>query len=693
MKNFYLSIAIAYATSTALATNQPIEKDSLKNIAIKELYVFGINANTLALPFVVVSKDEIEKTNPRTVAESLSNETGIWLTRDGIWATSVNVRGMSEQRLLIMMDNDRIITSPDIAASLSTIDLNNVERIEVIKGANAVLYGNGAMGGVVNVISKRPTYSEKTKTNASVSSTIHSVNNMLSHAAIVDLQKKDWYMSLHGNLRNADNTMTPQGILPMSFFSDRSWGMKAGIKYNENQELKVNYNHFRARNVGLPGGTAFTPTAEVRYLGVDRIQLSGDYTIKNINRTFKNIVVSGFNHSINRDVENLAKPSKNQVYPSSNSQTTGAKATAALYFNDYNTMNVGVEAWSRNVKTKRSRYLISNANDTTIILDQPTPMATMTNVGAFAQYRKIIDPQYWAMNFGVRADVINMKNDTVFKELEKYRMANGVRTELPANKEFFFNAGNRNEISYSAHVDLTYNPARRHEITLSLANAYRTASVEERFKYIDQQGRILKGNPKLKAENGFFSNLSYAITNNNFSLKLDAFANYLFDLITEHQLVNQPNVYEAINIEHAFYQGVEAEIVWLISRKFWTKGNLSYVNGRDVNKNVFLSQIPPLHGFLSINYRENKMFEAALSANFAATKTNVSASETPTDGYAIFNFNIQSAPIKMSKIFLHLNAGVENILNKSYRNHMNYTRNAINVEPGRNFFAKAIVKL
>jgi hemoglobin/transferrin/lactoferrin receptor protein len=692
MKNIYLAITLFFSTSFASASKQNNELDSLKHKHIKELTVFGINAKTFALPFVVVTKDEIQKNEPRSVAEALAAETGLWLTRDGIWATSVNVRGMSEQRLLFMMDNDRILTSPDIAASLSTVDMSSVERLEVIKGASSVLYGTGAMGGVVNIISKRPTYSEHTKVNGNISSALHSVNNLFSNAANVSVSNKDWYLSLHGSLRNADNTMTPAGVLPMSFFSDKSWGAKAGIKYNENQELLLNYSHFQARNAGLPGGTAFTPTAEVRYLGVDRIQVSAEYKIKNISRTLKELNFKGFNQSITRDVQNMALPSKNEVYPSSNNQTAGGKAQAALYFNDYNTVNVGVEAWSRNVKTKRTRYIISATNDTIIIIDQPTPMASMTNVGAFAQYRKVIDPKYWSMNFGLRADLINMKNDTVFRELEKYRVLNGERKELPANKEVFFIAGNKNEISYSAHVDITYNPTRRQEFTLSLANAYRTATVEERFKYIDQQGKIFKGNPNLKAENGFFSNLSYAITNNKLSFKVDVFANYLFDLIAEKQLQNQPNVYEAINIDNAFFHGAETEFVWLISTKFWTKANLSYVNGRDVTTDNYLRQIPPLHGFVSINYRENKRFEAALSAQYAANKYNVGSGEAATDGYVVFNFNIQSAPIKLSSLYLQLFAGIDNILDTNYRNHMNYTRNAINVEPGRNFFAKANVK-
>ena len=71
---------------------------------------------------------------------------------DGPWATSINIRGLSENRLVILVDGHRVETATDLTASFSMIDVNDIERAEVIKGAQSSLYGTGAMGGIVNII-------------------------------------------------------------------------------------------------------------------------------------------------------------------------------------------------------------------------------------------------------------------------------------------------------------------------------------------------------------------------------------------------------------------------------------------------------------------------------------------------------------------------------------------------------------
>ena len=157
----------------------------------------------------------------------------------------------------------------------------------------------------------------------------------------------------------------------------------------------------------------------------------------------------------------------------------------------------------------------------------------MLNLGVFAQHKWVLDPKYWTINTGVRFDLIRTENDTAFKEVFKYQYVNGVKSELSPNKTVLFEDRITNELAYSAHVDVVFRPADHHKLIFSLANAYRVASMEERFKYIDQAGILRVGNPDLKSEKGFFSNLSYGYTQKRLVVKTDLFANYLFDLITE----------------------------------------------------------------------------------------------------------------------------------------------------------------
>jgi outer membrane receptor protein involved in Fe transport len=107
----------------------------------------------------------------------------------------------------------------------------------------------------------------------------------------------------------------------------------------------------------------------------------------------------------------------------------------------------------------------------------------------------------------------------------------------------------------------------------------------------------------------------------------------------------------------------------------------------------FLTQIPPLHGLAKGIYQLHNKFSAGLTAQWAATQTEAADGETKTPGHIIFNFDIQSATYKVKNATLKLVAGVDNILDKAYKNHLFGTRGLDFYEPGRNVFAKVIVGL
>lgn len=684
MTSFAFSLILSAALNTpSLPLAAP--NDSIQHRDIKEITVYSIAAGNLSLPYVSVDKKTLEVHDFKTPADALQNETGIWLSRDGIWATSMNVRGMSEQRLLFLLDHDRIQSATDIAGVLSTVDMNGLEKIEVIKGAGSVLYGTGAMGGVVNFVSERPGYSNIFKTSGKLSSGFHTVNEMWTNAANINFMDKKWYLSVNGSYRTAKDTKTPAGTLNNSQFNDASWGLKGGMKYVDNQELLINYNHFEAWNVGIPGGNSFPATATVRYTAIKRNQLSGEYIFTGISNLIKDLRFKAYTQNISRDVE--VKPNAaNLTLPASLNTTSGAKATANLYFNDYNSVTLGVESWLRDSETGRMK--INFGTDTTMIGEIPTPKAQMLDVGFFALYKKVIDPRHLNLNAGLRLDYLHTKNDTAFNRIFSYKIIDGKRNNIPFTKNVIFDADVNHDFSYSAHIDLEYSPVARHKIALSLSNAYRVASIEERFKYIDLGNGVRLGNPDLKPEKGLYSNLSYTLTENKLLLKVDFFANYLFDLIAEIKTSATPLIFENKNIDQALFAGAELEFDWLISNNFRFKTNASYVYTRDMKAGTFLPQIPPAHGLASLNYRTEKLFETALTVVWAATQSEVAPTETPTQGYAVFNFDIHSMPIMLKRTALQLFAGVDNILDKAYKNHLFNTRGLDFYEPGRNIFMK-----
>ena len=77
-----------------------------------------------------------------------------------------------------------------------------------------------------------------------------------------------------------------------------------------------------------------------------------------------------------------------------------------------------------------------------------------------------------------------------------------------------------------------------------------------------------------------------------------------------------------------------------------------------------------------------------MSVVWAAAQRNIALTETATNGYVLLNYDIHSTPIKFRNSNFQVFAGIDNVLNKAYKNHLFANRGLDFYEPGRNFFAK-----
>ncbi len=105
----------------------------------------------------VVTSDEIRDRAYRTVPEALNDVVGVMVQETTYAAGSPIIRGLIGNQVLIMVDGVRMnnaIYRLGPNQYLNTIDINQVERIEVIRGPGSVLYGSDALGGVISIVTK-----------------------------------------------------------------------------------------------------------------------------------------------------------------------------------------------------------------------------------------------------------------------------------------------------------------------------------------------------------------------------------------------------------------------------------------------------------------------------------------------------------------------------------------------------------
>ncbi len=107
----------------------------------------------------MVEKEDLKNRLPRTPPDALSEEPGVFVERSNYGAGSPYVRGLTGQQVLLLIDGIRLnntTTRTGPNGMLNLIDPYTVDSIEVVRGPGSVLYGSDAVGGVVQVRTRRP---------------------------------------------------------------------------------------------------------------------------------------------------------------------------------------------------------------------------------------------------------------------------------------------------------------------------------------------------------------------------------------------------------------------------------------------------------------------------------------------------------------------------------------------------------
>ncbi|MAZ47631.1 MAG: hypothetical protein CME65_03660 [Halobacteriovoraceae bacterium] len=107
----------------------------------------------------VITKEEIESFTSSRAVDILNREAGIDIVQTGLvgGAASLFLRGMESRHVLVLIDGVRVYdpTVADRSFNLSILNTLDIERVEIIKGAQSVLYGSDAIAGVINFITRK----------------------------------------------------------------------------------------------------------------------------------------------------------------------------------------------------------------------------------------------------------------------------------------------------------------------------------------------------------------------------------------------------------------------------------------------------------------------------------------------------------------------------------------------------------
>ena len=696
-------------------------------IPLGEVPVSSLRYNKLekdvALPVSVVPREYFPRQSAMTLSDVLSREPGVSLYRDGGWATSVNIRGLGEGRLVSLVDGNRIETASDLVAGLSMFDVNEIERVEIIKGAASSIFGTGALGGVVNILTKQGNYYDSPTIHGSAIGSYQTVNNLLGAHIEMESGSKVWKVRISGGYRTAGNYRTPDGIQPNSQFTDQDLNATIGVRPAKNHELEINAQHYQSLNVGLPGGAPFSPLATATYPQEKRQLISAKYTIKNLLPSMDEISFRIYHQYILRDVEMIPNTpptitgnirlTAQKILPRGDHNTSGMVLESKWKTGEKSKLVGGIDLWQRKLVSSRDKYILQEVINSfqqvqssmqVIRSEKPTPDSQFGSGGVFVQHESSLLNDKLELTLGARLDRIRVAND---EGLDPFAISvNGVAKDPVPNQRIIFAADTIGAWSWSANAGALYHLLKHLDVTLNLGRSFRSPSLEERFKYIDLGSKVRLGDPNLKPEKGMFGDLGIRIWKDKLQVQANGFINYLNDMIVETPgifiytlntglnagVVDTLPALKNANVDRALLTGFDASVNYQPFSNAVIYGKASYVRGINLAQNNDLPLIPPFTAGAGFRYNFPGIFTLEWTTNWVAAQHKIAIGETATDSYFLSDFSLYSATKEVGITSFQLFAGVDNVFNKSYRNHLATNRGMILTEPGRNVFIKLVMR-
>jgi len=200
-------------------------------------------ADQLGSSVTVIDRADIERHRYRTVSQALRAIPGLNVVQLGGpgQQTSVFIRGASSSHTLVLIDGIDIAdpSNPSRAVDFANLSLDDVERIEVVRGPQSTLYGSNAIGGVINIVTRRgkagPSAGMQIETGSD-----REANEQASFSGGGDVG--DVSLELSHRSTNGDS-VTPARLrfgAPAEADSNRSYGatLQAGLRPSQNLKLR-----------------------------------------------------------------------------------------------------------------------------------------------------------------------------------------------------------------------------------------------------------------------------------------------------------------------------------------------------------------------------------------------------------------------------------------------------------------------
>lgn len=580
----------------------------------------------------IVSADELKKTNAKTLKDALANVPGALLREvHGKSGYEISLQGLTSDQVLVLIDG-----LPLAASTSSTVDLDQylvagVERIEVVKGAASAQYGSAAMGGVINIITKK--VEDGVSVNGQVDIGSYGKQNDNGKAAsisnhhekiVIDAGQGAFKGRISADQLGNDGFAVDPSKYPRQGDEQRrqQYGLYAAWQPSDQTLLWADLNHYQEND--QQRNNVFVPP---KYLP--------QYKSEDIERQRYS---AGAQLSL-WDKYQLELKGLHETYRSDSEQTTDGYLSALRHSDQQN------------------NHLSAQLN--------------------FPKWHR----QNWQVGYDWHEDTLAQDNNGKF-ELQGGKVAN-TRHEFYAQNEIKWrdnfdvvlgwrtqndqDFGNHNAFKLSGKYRFYAQDDLLADLRFSFGQAYRVPNLKERFYTFDHShlGYIVVGNPDLKPESSDSYQLGLSLVKSErFHTDLNFFYNDVKDLIQidmDHAvLVNGITQYSYRNISAAKTQGVETTLQWQATSALDFNAAYTYTEAVDKSSKNDLTRRPKHIARLGADYAFNDDLSLTLRARYQSDEYTDSANQFTSPAWFALDGQLDYQINPLLSAFV----GIDNILNE-----------------------------
>ncbi|MDY0327925.1 MAG: TonB-dependent receptor [Arcobacteraceae bacterium] len=688
-----LAIALSFCCANALYADENSIK--LDEVTVSSTNMYETDINDISKVVSVIDEEEIKTKSPTSIIEVMKDSAGVNFSRAGGLGGQLSMRGFNSNDLKIPMSINGERFRGRNTLEYNMIDPSRVEKIEIIRGPAAAIYGSEAMAGMVNIVTKKakPNFSEEFTMKPIVQNVSYdSVNNGYGTRVEVEGSGQGIDMLLGAGYKTAEDYDTPKGKATHSEYETKHLDGSLGYSFDEDTRLGLNFKlsdteTHRAGGLGSAPGMYADLTKRVyiserpikeRYLGLTYETKPDIEGISKIDTSvyrrtlWTDVVTTTYPNAtstkeVHRYVQGPLMYGGKVVAISDPIKDTIFTAGADFYLQDWE----GAEQEIKGTGTVASVARKKVESD-----------STQNNFGTFLLAEHL--PNEWLiLSANVRYDYYKTENDADVITIP------ALTQKIQENK-----SKTDDVVTYS--LGTVIKPKDWLNFTANYSTAYRTPTVNELFGYgVYGSGYILP-NPELKSEKSKTIDLSARLIFEDLLASATVYKSDYKDMISWENITYLGTTSrQRVNIGKATVEGLELDLKYAINNNYTLTWNGAYTKGTDTTTvDKPLKYIAPFVSNLGLRY-DGDLYYVSGHAKYSKAKTRIdTAVERETDSYLVYDVY---AGVELKKFLPEFNKttirlGVENIFNKAYVDATTYESitsyqslsNPL-LEPGRNF--------